>query len=138
MVFYTTILFALCAIGCLADPVEKVGIKGKCPEVKFFDDFDASKFVGKWFAVRETGKEVPCVNYDVKEIEENTYSAKVEPKGVTMEFKKVPEGYRVNFPINPYMDQALLTVFNTDHGKLIFLLKNVETQKFLFHYSLSQ
>lgn len=125
------LLLAICAIGCSADPVVKVGIKGKCPEVDFVDDFDASKYLGKWFAIRETGKETPCINYDIKEVEVNHYSAKVEPKGVTMEFKKknpesYADGYTISFPINPYMDGGVLKVFDTDYGKLLSLAQSYQ------------
>lgn len=124
MASYIVLLLAVCIFSCSADPVVKVGVKGKCPNVPFVKDFDAAKFVGKWFAIRETGKEIPCVKYEITETEVNHYSAKVEPKGVTMEFKKnnvedYAEGFTVSFPINPYMDGAILKVFETDYSEFI-------------------
>lgn len=112
----------MCTIGCFADPAVKVGIKGKCPDVNFVEDFDPAKYIGKWFAVKETGKETPCVFYELTEIEVNHYSAKVEPKGLTMEFKKnddedYAKGFTVSIPVNPYMHGGVLKVFATDYSE---------------------
>lgn len=118
------LVLAICAVGSLADLVkEKVGIDGKCPLVPFVGDFDGLKFLGKWFAIRETGKEIPCVTYELDEPEPNHFHAFVTPKNFTMEFDKKnvddwSQGLGITFKINPFMDGGELRIFATDYGEL--------------------
>lgn len=117
-------VFAIYTVGSLADPVkEKVGIEGKCPALPFVGDFDGSKFLGKWFAIKETGKEIPCVSYELEETRPDHFHAFVTPLNFTIEFDKKnvadwSEGLEVTFKLNPFMDGGDLTVFATDYGEL--------------------
>lgn len=117
-------VLAVCILGGSADPVVKVGIPGKCPKVPFVANFVSKEFVGKWFAAKETGKDIPCVSYDLKEIRPGHYHADVLPKKVTIDFDQIStetfdEGLKVEFKVNPYMDGGKAFVFATDYGELL-------------------
>ena len=105
-----------------ADPIV-VGFEGKCPEVPFVKDFDYSKFKGPWYAMKETGRKIPCIIYDIEETHEHHYQSFVQPKNFTMGFEKknhedFADGMIVDFKINPYLDGAILKIFSIDYRKL--------------------
>lgn len=113
---------AVCIIGSSATPV-KVGIDGKCPAVAFVQDFESAKFLGKWFGIKETGKEIPCVNYQLEETRPDHFHVHVNPQNLTIEFDKInvddfAEGLKVTFEVNPYMHGGDLKIFATDYGEL--------------------
>lgn len=124
-----SLVFALAVCGialAAADPVVKVGIPGKCPKIPFVDSFVSKDFVGKWYAIKETGKETPCVTYDLKEVRPGHYHADVLPKKVTIEFDQedvanFADGLDVTFKVNPYMDGGHVFVFATDYGKIFYV-----------------
>jgi hypothetical protein len=128
-----TVAVAICIIGSAAAtpaPV-KVGIDGKCPAVAFVEDFDSAKFLGNWFAIKETGKEIPCINYHLEETRPNHYHGHVYPQNFTIEFDKnnvddFSEGLKVTFEVNPYMNGGDLKVFATDYGKFDFVLNVIK------------
>lgn len=120
------IVLALCALVSSVAIPPRVSFDGKCPVVKFVDDFDSSKFVGKWYSVKETGREIPCVSYDLEETRVNHYQAFVQPANFTIEFDKknvedYSEGFNVKLEFNPYMHGGSLKIFMTDYGKLLLL-----------------
>lgn len=132
----------------LGSSSEKIGFDGTCPEVSFVEDFDSAKFFGKWFSVKETGKEIPCVNYDIEETRPNHYHGYVFPQNQTIEFDKknvenFSEGLKVSFLPNSYINDGVFKVFSTDYSKLVqsfqsIWVKSKKTQKFIFYFSFSQ
>lgn len=123
---FVAFAFLICVSSSEVPP--RVGIDGKCPLVKFVDDFDSAKFLGKWFAVKETGKEIPCVNYKLDADDEKLhhFNAFVLPANVTFEFEKnniydFTDGLTVTFKANPYMDGGQLRIFATDYGEFYFI-----------------
>jgi hypothetical protein len=115
-------LLAFCVAKLSATPVEK-GIKGKCPEVNFVDNFDSPKAMGEWFSIKATGQIFPCLTYQLEETRPNHFHSFVTPPKLTMEFDKISvesfvDGLKVNFKMNPYMDGGKLKVFATDYGEL--------------------
>lgn len=121
----SVVLVVCCISLALAIPVVKVGIPGKCPKIPFVDNFVSKDFVGKWYAIKETGKEFPCVTYDLKEIRPGHFHADVTPKKVTIEFdhdnvENFDAGLDVSFKVNPYMDEGHAFVFATDYCEKFF------------------
>lgn len=118
-----SIVFTFVLSACISGfSSEKVGFEGTCPEVSFFKDFESSKFFGKWYAVKETGKEIPCVQYDWEETRPNHFHGFVSPQNVTIELDKInPEdfsdGLKVNFEAHPLMNGGNFKVFDTDYGE---------------------
>lgn len=115
-------VLAACIAASSAVPT-RVGFAGKCPVVPFVENFETTKFIGKWFAVKETGKEIPCVKYELEEIKPNHFHALVTPANVTIEFDKnsaddFSDGLRVIFRNNPFMNGGELRIFSTDYGEL--------------------
>lgn len=115
-------VLALCKLSSSVAVPYRVSFEGKCPVVKFVDDFDSSKFVGKWYAVKETGREVPCVSYELEETRSNHYHAYVKPANFTIEFDKknvedYADGLSVKIARNPYMNGGELKIFATDYGE---------------------
>lgn len=115
------VLLVAATVVLAVDPV-KVAIEGKCPDVPFVKDFDSTKFSGKWFSVKETGKSTPCVTYQLAETTPFHYEAFVYPLNFTIEFEKknvedFADGLSVSLKINPYVDGGVLKVFATDYGE---------------------
>ena len=113
-----SVVLAIFVVGISA---VKVGVDGKCPEVSFVEDFDSSKFFGKWFSVRETGREIPCVSYDLEETRPNHYHGFVTPSNRTIELDKnnadsFSEGLKVTFADNTDIHEGTFKVFATDYG----------------------
>lgn len=114
---------ALCLLISLVSAVPaKVAINGKCPSVAFVDDFESIKFIGKWFAIKETGKEIPCVTYELEERTTNHFHAYLQPQNATIELEKknvesFSDGLSVQMEGNPYISDGELKVFDTDYGK---------------------
>jgi hypothetical protein len=119
---FVAIVFAILATAAASEIRPKTAIEGKCPDVPFVENFDATKFLGKWYSVKRTGKEIPCVSYDLEEVKPYTYKAVMSPTNFNIEFEKknvedYAEGYLITFKENPEMDGGDLKVFSTDYGK---------------------
>jgi hypothetical protein len=101
---------------------EKVTFDGKCPQVTFVKDFDSSKFFGKWYSVKETGKEIPCIEYDWEETRPNHFHGHVLPQNKTIELDKInaddfADGLKVDFEAHPFINGGVFKVFATDYGE---------------------
>lgn len=115
-------VLAAFAVASAAEFREKVAIDGKCPVVPFAENFDSEKFLGKWYAVKETGKEIPCVSYDLEETRPYHFHGFMTPLNLTVEFDKknvddFSEGLAVTFKVNPFMHEGVLRIFSTDYGE---------------------
>lgn len=111
---------AVCCIGLSSAGPIVTGFQGKCPEVPFVADFNSTAFLGSWFAIKETGRKIPCVTYNLEELAPGHYKSTVYPKKFSMEFTKknvetFAEGMTVDFKINPFMDGGVLKVVATDY-----------------------
>jgi hypothetical protein len=123
---------------------DKTAFDGKCPEVSFVKDFDSTKFFGKWFAVKETGREIPCIYYNWEETRPNHFHGYVLPHNKTIEFDKVnaesfSEGLKVEFEPNVDINGGIFKVFATDYGELREKLlqtgeESQKTRSFLIQY----
>lgn len=121
---FLAVALAILATAAASEIRPKVAIEGKCPVVPFAENFDATKFLGKWFAVKETGKEIPCVSYDLEaDSKPFTYKAVMSPLNFNLEFEKknaedFAEGFAVTFKENPFINGGQLTIFSTDYGEI--------------------
>ena len=103
------------------------GYHGTCPDVSFVKDFDFSKFKGMWYAIKETGMQIPCVTYNLEETRANHYHATEMPENLLMEFDKknaddFTDGFSMKFQVNPFMDNADVKIFHLD-GELVGLIE---------------
>lgn len=118
------IALAVCFLGLSsAGPIVN-GFEGKCPEVPFVANFNETAFLGSWFAIKETGRKIPCVTYNLEELAPGHYKSTVYPKKFSMEFTKknvetFAEGMTVDFKINPFMDGGVLKVVATDYCEFL-------------------
>lgn len=122
---FLVICFALavCTFGS-SKAAPGVGIEGKCPVIPFVEKFDASKFVGKWFGIKQTSpKDIPCVYFQVSNPRPNYFEGFMSPLNGTFELTTIKvddyaEGLTVSFKTNPFMDGGNLRLFATDYGEL--------------------
>lgn len=119
------IALAVCFVGLSsAGPIVN-GFAGKCPDIPFVPNFNATGFLGSWFAIKETGRKIPCVTYNLEELAPGHYKSTVYPKKFSMEFTKknvetFAEGMTVDFKVNPFMDGGVLKVVATDYCEFFF------------------
>lgn len=124
---FVLFVVAVCVISSsTADPISKVGaIEGKCPNVPMQVNFDAKKFLNKWYEIKDTGLGTPCVTYTIEERAiAGHYHAIAKPVGFTIELDQknaddFSEGLKVSFEPIPNMHEGTLTVFDTDYGESI-------------------
>lgn len=126
---FVALVVAVCAISSsTADPISKVGaIEGKCPNVPMQSNFDAKKFLNKWYEIKDTGLGTPCVTYTLEERRAGHYHAVAKPVDFTIELDQknaddFSEGLKVSFEAIPHMHDGTLTVFDTDYGESLKLL----------------
>lgn len=119
-------IFAVLAIAMVSAVRQRTPTKGKCPVLPFVDNFDARKFVGKWYVVKETDKDYPCVSFDIKKTRPYTYKAEfkaiIYPLKFNIELDKksvddTTEGFIVSAKKNPFMDGGDMRIFSIDYGK---------------------
>lgn len=120
--FAAVFVCAICTVTALSIIPERDGVEGKCPVVPFVENFDGAKFLGKWYAIRQTGpKGVPCIYHQVEEPKPNYFEGFMTPINVTLKLTRTnandfSEGLSVEVKEVPFLDGGNLRLFATDYG----------------------
>lgn len=94
-----------------------VAFEGRCPKVTFVENINITKFLGRWYGIRETGIKAECISYFIKEDGPNYYNAS---NGHAVKFRNIDdlsEGMTILSKHNQFLDDGDLSIFATDYGE---------------------
>ncbi|CAG9809091.1 unnamed protein product [Chironomus riparius] len=98
-----------------------------CPDVKFMDNFDQKRFLGKWYGIVTTGIDMPCGSYEIFDIGSPTnFKMTLQPVGVNIELsrkgKTLAEGFNLSTPFE-LLNNSNMRIFATDYDNYAVVIE---------------
>ncbi|XP_070508048.1 apolipoprotein D-like [Chironomus tepperi] len=99
----------------------------KCPDVKFMENFDHKRFLGRWYGIVTTGIDMPCGSYELFDIGSTTnYKMILHPANVNIELsrkgKTLDEGFNLKTPFE-LLNNSNMRIFTTDYDNYAVVIE---------------